>query len=144
MSDMLVNAARLPNMRAVFHAVALILLSSAGSARAAENSSGPEIVQFRNQEISLAGELFMPKGDGPFPAILYNHGSAPGMSNSRASEAIGPLFASRGWVFFMPYRRGQGLSANAGPTGQHRITRDMATARIAVNSYSGSVPLKPG
>jgi dienelactone hydrolase len=36
------------------------------------------------------------------------------MLNGEASRAIGPLFAARGWVFFMPYRRGQGLSANAG------------------------------
>jgi carboxymethylenebutenolidase len=37
------------------------------------------------------------------------------MVNSQASRAIGPLFARAGWMFFMPYRRGQGLSASAGP-----------------------------
>lgn len=37
------------------------------------------------------------------------------MLNSQASKIIGPLFASKGWIFFMPYRRGQGLSADAGP-----------------------------
>ncbi|MEJ1960008.1 MAG: dienelactone hydrolase family protein [Gammaproteobacteria bacterium] len=47
--------------------------------------------------------------------MLYNHGSAPGMLNRQAFEELGPLFASRGWVFFAPYRRGQGLSAPAGP-----------------------------
>jgi hypothetical protein len=31
-----------------------------------------------------------------------------------AAEALGPVCASRGWVVFMPYRRGQGLSASAG------------------------------
>jgi dienelactone hydrolase len=36
------------------------------------------------------------------------------MLNSQASQRIGPLFAAQGWVFFMPYRRGQGLSAAAG------------------------------
>jgi carboxymethylenebutenolidase len=45
--------------------------------------------------------------------VLYNHGSA--MDSSAASEALGPLFAERRWVFFMPSRRGQGLSASAGP-----------------------------
>lgn len=75
----------------------------------------PAIVQFQSQERTLGGELFKPAGSGPFPAILYNHGSAPGMLNSQASKIIGPLFAAKGWVFFMPYRRGQGLSAKAGP-----------------------------
>ena len=68
-----------------------------------------------NQSVALAGELFKPSGEGPFPAILYNHGSAPGMLSSQASKSIGPLFAEKGWVFFMPYRRGQGLSAKSGP-----------------------------
>jgi len=102
-------------VKTVLCVVALVCLLSGGVARAAEGLSEPEIVHFQNQNISLAGELFKPKGAGPFPAILYNHGSAPGMLNSQASKVIGPLFAEQGWVFFMPYRRGQGLSAKAGP-----------------------------
>ena len=37
------------------------------------------------------------------------------MLSSQASKIIGPLFAENGWAFFMPYRRGQGLSVKAGP-----------------------------
>lgn len=74
----------------------------------------PEIVYFKNGSITLGGELYKPSGPGPFPAVLYNHGSAPGMLNSQASKIIGPLFVAKGWVFFMPYRRGQGLSDKAG------------------------------
>jgi dienelactone hydrolase len=37
------------------------------------------------------------------------------MLSKDAFEALGPVFAKRGWVFFGPYRRGQGLSASAGP-----------------------------
>ena len=78
-------------------------------------ATGPEIVHFQSDGKKLGGEIFKPAGDGPFPAVLYNHGSASGMLNSQASKVIGPLFASKGWIFFMPYRRGQGLSAEAGP-----------------------------
>ncbi|MBC7397985.1 MAG: dienelactone hydrolase family protein [Bdellovibrionales bacterium] len=46
--------------------------------------------------------------------MLYNHGSAPGMLNSKASAILGPLYVNQGFVFFMPYRRGQGLSQDAG------------------------------
>ena len=63
----------------------------------------------------LHGVLYKPAGSGPFPAIVYNHGSAPGMLSEEAFEALGPVYASHGWVFFGPYRRGQGLSASAGP-----------------------------
>jgi carboxymethylenebutenolidase len=88
-------------------------------------SLGPEIVHFRSGDKTLGGEIYKPEGPGPFPAVLYNHGSAPGMLNSQASRAIAPRFVQNGWVFFMPYRRGQGLSANAGTY----IGEEIASAR---------------
>jgi carboxymethylenebutenolidase len=74
-----------------------------------------DVVTFPSGKLMLHGVLFKPEGDGPFPAVLYNHGSAPGMLSKEAFDALGPVFTSRGWVFFGPYRRGQGLSASAGP-----------------------------
>jgi len=35
--------------------------------------------------------------------------------SKQAFEVLGPVFVSHGWVFFGPYRRGQGLSSSAGP-----------------------------
>jgi carboxymethylenebutenolidase len=75
----------------------------------------PASVSFPSGTLTLHGVLYKPEGTGPFPAVVYNHGSAPGMLSKDAFEALGPLFAGRGWVFFGPYRRGQGLSASAGP-----------------------------
>jgi dipeptidyl aminopeptidase/acylaminoacyl peptidase len=77
--------------------------------------SAADIVAFPSGEITLHGALYTPEGPGPFPAMVYNHGSASGMLSKQAFDALGPVFASRGWVFFGPYRRGQGLSASAGP-----------------------------
>jgi carboxymethylenebutenolidase len=74
-----------------------------------------EVISFASGNLTLSGVLYKPEGVGPFPAILYNHGSAPGMLSKDAFEALGPVFARRGWVFFGPYRRGQGLSSAAGP-----------------------------
>ena len=73
-----------------------------------------EVVSFPSGVLTLHGVVYKPKGPGPFPAIVYNHGSAPGMLSSQAFEVLGPVFVSHGWVFFGPYRRGQGLSASAG------------------------------
>jgi carboxymethylenebutenolidase len=77
--------------------------------------SAEDIVAFPSGEITLHGVVYRPEGKGPFPAVVYNHGSAAGMLSREAFEALGPVFASHGWVFFGPYRRGQGLSASAGP-----------------------------
>lgn len=102
-------------MKARLTACIATLLLGACTAQA-DNADGPaEVVTFQNGTLELKGELFKPAGTGPFPAVLYNHGSAPGMLNSQASKVIGPMFAKMGWVFFMPYRRGQGLSEKAGP-----------------------------
>jgi carboxymethylenebutenolidase len=74
-----------------------------------------EAVSFPSGQLTLHGVLYKPEGAGPFPAGVYNHGSAAGMLSSQAFEALGPVFTSRGWVFFAPYRRGQGSSSSAGP-----------------------------
>jgi dienelactone hydrolase len=63
----------------------------------------------------LRGVLYLPPGKGPVPVVLYAHGSAPGALSNEAFEAIAPAFTARGWGFFAPYRRGQGLSREAGP-----------------------------
>lgn len=62
----------------------------------------------------LRGILYLPAGEGPFPVLLYAHGSAPGALSNEAFEAVAPAFTARGWALFAPYRRGQGLSRAAG------------------------------
>ena len=71
----------------------------------------PEEVAFRSGESTLRGFIFRPAGDGPFPAVLYNHGSErlPG-----TKAEIGDLFAGKGYVVFVPHRRGQGRSQSEG------------------------------
>jgi carboxymethylenebutenolidase len=73
-----------------------------------------ETVSFVSGDKMLHGLLYKPLGTGPFPAVLYNHGSAPGLLNNQAFDLIAPFFTAQGWVFFAPYRRGQGLSSDAG------------------------------
>ncbi len=105
-----------------FAALVIAMLGSLGCAhsqiatpREPSTIQQPEIVHFASGKLILGGELYRPKGEGPFPAILYNHGSAEGMLSDMASNAMGPLYAAKGWIYFMPYRRGQGLSSKAGP-----------------------------
>lgn len=79
------------------------------------SDTGAEIVSFPSGDLTLRGAVYRPQGKGPFPAIVYNHGSAPGMLSSEVFSALDPIFAKHGWVFFGPCRRGQGLSGAAGP-----------------------------
>lgn len=88
------------------HPVFLFLLSLVSPAAG--------VVTFPSGNLTLYGLVYMPAGKGPFPAVLFNHDSAPGMYCNETFEALGPVFAREGWVFFAPWRRGQGLSADAG------------------------------
>jgi dipeptidyl aminopeptidase/acylaminoacyl peptidase len=91
-----------------------------------------ETVTFKSGALRLHGTLYKPEGAGPFPAVLFNHGSAPGMMSKQAFDALGPVFTARGWILFGPYRRGQGLSASAGPfiLDQIRKAKDHAAAAV--------------
>src|ERR1700676_3504591 len=94
--------------------------------------SAADIVAFPSGDITLHAALYKPEGPGPFPAVVYNHGSAAGMVSKQAFDALGPVFASHGWVFFGPYRRGQGLSASAGPYIGDQIAAAEKTGGISV------------
>lgn len=89
--------------------------------RLAQPISAAETVSFNSGDKVLHGLLYKPAGAGPFLTVLYNHGSAPGLLNNQAFDVIGPMFTARGWAFFAPYRRGQGLSSDAGPYIQEEI-----------------------
>ena len=94
----------------VLTAVVGALLTSANSQAAPTYDT----VSFNSGGKVLHGLVYKPPATGPFPAVLYNHGSAPGMINNGAFELLGPVFVAHGWAFFAPYRRGQGLSSDAG------------------------------
>ena len=82
--------------------------------------NGPVTVIVHSGALELRALMWLPSGHGPFPAILFNHGSghAGGRGDHRHPELLGPLFARHGYVFLYLYRRGDGLSANQGiPSG---------------------------
>lgn len=57
-----------------------------------------------------------PSGNGPFPTIVFNHGSTGrGQNRSLYSRTVAPAivanyFVERGWVALFPQRRGRGKS----------------------------------
>jgi dienelactone hydrolase len=80
---------------------------------ASANLPEPKVVTFPGPEnITLHGFLYIPEGKGPFPAMIWNHGSEP---RPGWQPELGQFYASKGFVFFIPHRHGQGRSADAGP-----------------------------
>jgi len=82
----------------------------------------PQIAEVRSGEVRLKGYLWKPAGSGPFPAILFNHGSGgddaqhtAGRTMAQAASDLAPVFLKHGYAFFYLCRRGQGLSSDQGP-----------------------------
>src|SRR5262245_51833954 len=72
---------------------------------------GPTVVAFQSGDKLLHGYLARPEGAGPFPAVIFNHGSE---SNPGARKPLEKFYTDLGFVVFEPHRTGHGLSADAG------------------------------
>jgi WD40 repeat protein len=71
-------------------------------------SSSISTATFRpSKELKQRLAIWRPSGNGPFPAILWNHGSEkrPG-----SQPALAKFYTQNSYVFFVPHRRGQGRS----------------------------------
>lgn len=71
----------------------------------------PTVHDFSSGPHQLKGFLFTPPGDGPFPCMLYNHGSGLVEGHEdNATPGIAVLLNSWGIACFYPHRRGYGFS----------------------------------
>ncbi len=66
-------------------------------------------IRFSNGDVSLAGNLLMPAGAGPFPAVVVVHGGGPANRNSEY-EIVGDVLAHNGIAALVYDKRGTGHS----------------------------------
>jgi len=93
----------------------------------------PETVVVPSGKLRLKAYLWKPTGPGPFPTVLFNHGSGgadaghtAGLPMTEAAEKLAPLFLKHGYAFLYLFRRGQGLSADQGPFMQDSLRQEEA------------------
>jgi carboxymethylenebutenolidase len=94
-------------LRVKFFGAILLLLAGATAFAQEALPANAQLVSFPAVGGTLNGFLYVPAGPGPFPAVLWNHGSEkrPG-----AQPELAEFYNSHGFVFFLPHRRGQGRS----------------------------------
>src|SRR5215472_8001694 len=92
-----------------------------------------QIADVRSGDLHLKGYFWKPAGPGPFPAVLFNHGSGAddpqhtaGRTMAEAASDLAPTFLKHGYAFFYLCRRGQGLSADQGPFTQDLLKQAQA------------------
>jgi carboxymethylenebutenolidase len=114
------RVARVLKMPRRFFGVVALLISFAARG---QPSIAPQTVEISSGGLHLKAYLWVPPGPGPFPAVLFNHGRSDSadchwregnLTLIGAAQAIGPVFARRGYVFLFPFRRGEGPSAHQG------------------------------
>ena len=69
-----------------------------------------QLITFKSHELALVGFLFKPEGPGPFPAIVWNHGSEKGPDGGPQFDTVARVFVPAGYVVLAPMRRGHGES----------------------------------
>lgn len=105
-------------------------------------ASAQEEINFTSGDITLFGTLIKPKGDGPFPAVIFIHGSGAeerDNSKSRAKE-----FAKNGIAAFIYDKRGAGKSGGVNNFNQYYSFDSLALdVEAAVGMLAKRVDIKP-
>ncbi len=99
-------------VRALFGIFCCLL--GAGTSESASRSAYTEIF-YPSGDLKIQAYLYKPAGDGPFPAVIYNHGSRRGNERRPTPlRTIGNLLTRAGYLALVVERRGYGRSD--GPT----------------------------
>jgi dienelactone hydrolase len=97
----LAEAARIP---------ALVARTPRQTVRIPVTDTGP----FGSRRITLEATVYRPTGDGPFPVVVFNHGSTGGnaaiVKTTRPAATQARFFIQRGFAVVAPMRRGRGAS----------------------------------
>jgi dienelactone hydrolase len=85
-----------------------------------------ETIFYSSEGLKLEAYLFKPEGPGPFPLIVYNHGSRIGDEHQeRPVPHIARLLVPLGYAVLVPERRGYGKSEG------RTVTEDVGSDRGA-------------
>jgi len=80
----------------------------------APRSRSYEEVFYSSGNLKIEAYVFKPQGNGPFPVVIYNHGSRPGNERvERPFAYVGKMLASGGYLVVVPERRGYGRSGGS-------------------------------
>lgn len=87
-------------------------------------AASEERVTFKSGRLTLEGFLYKPAGDGPFPALVWNHGQEAQPNEGSEFDSVATAFVPEGYVVFAPVRRGQGDSDGQSITAEVKEERD--------------------
>jgi acetyl esterase/lipase len=100
-------------------------------ARSSEIESRPGLTYATHDGTALMGDLYLPKGAGPFPALVAVHGGGWQQGARSAFQYWGPYLAARGYALFaISYR----LAKKGQKTFPHAVQDVMAAVQFVRGS----------
>ena len=70
-----------------------------------------ETLYYKSGNLKIEAYLYKPAGDGPFPLVIYNHGSRAGQEHTEIPfRFIAAILVPQGYAVLVPERRGYGKS----------------------------------
>jgi len=112
-------------MRVAIFAIVIAALLPIHTPQRGPGAPVRERVTFKSGRLTLEGYHFKPDGPGPFPALIWNHGSEQHPESGPQFDTVARIFVPAGYVVFAPVRRGHGSSEGAYVTDQ--IDRERQT-----------------
>ncbi|HEX7140277.1 MAG TPA: dienelactone hydrolase family protein [Vicinamibacterales bacterium] len=113
-----------------YRAVAAVASVAIGLEAAACSRPTVETVSVHSGSLTLRALVWRPEGRGPFPAVLFNHGSGRTPADlatlgpyEQNAFVLGPVFAHHGYVFMYLFRRGVGMSSDQGVSSVDTMAR---------------------
>ena len=98
--------------------LALIITCCSAEVIHAQNFTIPDTISLQSGNLTLRALLWLPDGHGPFPTVIFCHGSYTTDDTTHEpiieASALGPLFARKGYIYLALFRRGVGLSKYQG------------------------------
>ncbi len=105
----------------------------------------PERVTFRNGDVQLTGVLVKPEGAGPFPAVIFVHGSGPATHDEPAFVVHANTFLRQGFAVLSYDKRGSGESTgNLKMSDYDDLAHDVLSAVRYLRTRSEIAPSKIG
>lgn len=93
---------------------AVLLCGTPAPAQTDASQPTYETAFYRSGKLKIEAYVFKPEGAGPFPVVIYNHGSRAGHEREERPFAyVGEMLARSGYVVVVPERRGYGKSDGA-------------------------------
>lgn len=96
-------------MRTAYYLIAVLFLLNVSRGLSADFTADRALYLSGNQ--TLMGCIYRPKGKGPFPAVIFNQGSAKPLNQSGPLDPfpqMAKVFVSKGFILFVPGRHGGG------------------------------------